>query len=240
MSQLLLNVPFSEKDTAKAKGARWNAALKKWYIPEGRRSLPLIPWIKELEEIGNYGLYSEFYYIGVNDRRCWNCGETISLYAFCLPRGHKYLNIDYLDPEDIDCDEGCDEWQYLDYEGGMLTRTKSDGTTYTWLENPCFSGVSRVTDIDPRALGQIRHYAPSWRPGYSQTAGTSYYANHCPYCSRLQGDFMIFSEPGGAFLPESPQQAAKIHLHKIDEPVFLNGGTCWTSCDFFEYMQLEP
>jgi hypothetical protein len=28
-----LNVPFAEKDTAKALGARWDAAMKKWYAP---------------------------------------------------------------------------------------------------------------------------------------------------------------------------------------------------------------
>ena len=28
---LLLNVPFSEKDKAKALGAKWNPKLKKWY-----------------------------------------------------------------------------------------------------------------------------------------------------------------------------------------------------------------
>lgn len=28
-----LNVPFAEKDAAKALGARWDAANKKWYVP---------------------------------------------------------------------------------------------------------------------------------------------------------------------------------------------------------------
>lgn len=33
---LYLNVPFSEKDEAKALGARWDAAKKKWYVPAGK------------------------------------------------------------------------------------------------------------------------------------------------------------------------------------------------------------
>lgn len=239
MSQLLLNVPFSEKDDAKVKGARWNKELKKWYVPEGCPSIPFIPWIQELKETGKYDLYSEYYYIGVNESQCWKCCKKINLYAFCLPRGHKYLNIDYLDPDEFVIGEDNSQWQYSDYEGDMLSKTEIDGTIYTWAKNPCFSGASRVTDVDPRALSQIRHYSPVWRPGYSQTAGTSYYANHCPNCSRLQGDFMIFNEPGGAFLPDSPHQAAEIRLHKIDEPIFLNGGTCWSTCDFFEYMQQD-
>ena len=28
-----LNVPYAEKDAAKALGARWDAAVKKWYAP---------------------------------------------------------------------------------------------------------------------------------------------------------------------------------------------------------------
>lgn len=31
-SSLILNVPFGEKDEAKALGARWDPTRKKWYI----------------------------------------------------------------------------------------------------------------------------------------------------------------------------------------------------------------
>ncbi len=31
-----LNVPFAEKDVAKALGARWDPAQKKWYVPPGK------------------------------------------------------------------------------------------------------------------------------------------------------------------------------------------------------------
>lgn len=32
-SKTYLNVPFAQKDAAKALGARWDAANKKWYVP---------------------------------------------------------------------------------------------------------------------------------------------------------------------------------------------------------------
>lgn len=35
ISKTYLNVPFQEKDAAKALGARWDAAAKKWYAPAG-------------------------------------------------------------------------------------------------------------------------------------------------------------------------------------------------------------
>ena len=30
-----LNVPFKDKNTAKALGARWDNAARQWYVPEG-------------------------------------------------------------------------------------------------------------------------------------------------------------------------------------------------------------
>jgi hypothetical protein len=34
--QFFLVVPFAEKDGAKALGARWDAAARKWYVPAGK------------------------------------------------------------------------------------------------------------------------------------------------------------------------------------------------------------
>ena len=42
---LLLNVPFAEKDQAKALGARWNAAKKRWYVPEGISAAAFAKWV---------------------------------------------------------------------------------------------------------------------------------------------------------------------------------------------------
>jgi hypothetical protein len=47
---LLLTVPFAEKDQAKALGARWNAAKKKWYIPEGVGIAPFEKWLSADEK----------------------------------------------------------------------------------------------------------------------------------------------------------------------------------------------
>ena len=40
-----LKVPFNEKDQAKALGARWNAELKQWYVPQGVNSTPFEKWL---------------------------------------------------------------------------------------------------------------------------------------------------------------------------------------------------
>jgi len=42
-----LNVPYAEKDEARALGARWNPGRKKWYVPSG---VPLEPFEKWLDK----------------------------------------------------------------------------------------------------------------------------------------------------------------------------------------------
>ena len=39
-----IHVPYSEKDDAKALGARWDAKLKSWYVPHGVKTRPFKRW----------------------------------------------------------------------------------------------------------------------------------------------------------------------------------------------------
>jgi hypothetical protein len=45
MARINLTVPFSQKDKAKALGARWDPALKVWYAPDGLDTTPLMRWL---------------------------------------------------------------------------------------------------------------------------------------------------------------------------------------------------
>lgn len=42
-----LNVPYAEKDEARALGARWNPGRKRWYVPAGVALEPFQKWLKE-------------------------------------------------------------------------------------------------------------------------------------------------------------------------------------------------
>lgn len=50
-----LNVPYAEKDEARALGARWNPARKKWYVPPGADLEPFAKWRKTDAEGGAGG-----------------------------------------------------------------------------------------------------------------------------------------------------------------------------------------
>jgi hypothetical protein len=42
-----LNVPYAEKDEARALGARWNPGRKRWYVPTGAALEPFQKWLKD-------------------------------------------------------------------------------------------------------------------------------------------------------------------------------------------------
>lgn len=44
---LFLNVPYAEKDEAKALGARWNPAKRRWYVPDGVATAAFAKWARE-------------------------------------------------------------------------------------------------------------------------------------------------------------------------------------------------
>ena len=43
-SKTYINVPFAQKDTAKALGAKWDASMKKWYVPADKDSAVFAQW----------------------------------------------------------------------------------------------------------------------------------------------------------------------------------------------------
>ena len=50
-----LKVPFAEKDTAKALGARWDAAKKIWYVKDVADLTPFSRWIPEVKAASDGG-----------------------------------------------------------------------------------------------------------------------------------------------------------------------------------------
>ncbi|MFZ3017278.1 MAG: DUF5710 domain-containing protein [Gallionella sp.] len=46
MADTFLNVPFAQKDEAKALGARWDANNKLWFVPNGFDTTPFNRWMK--------------------------------------------------------------------------------------------------------------------------------------------------------------------------------------------------
>lgn len=45
MANTYLIVPFSENDTAKSLGAKWDGVERQWYVPGGRELAPFAAWL---------------------------------------------------------------------------------------------------------------------------------------------------------------------------------------------------
>ncbi|OMP74736.1 DUF5710 domain-containing protein [[Flexibacter] sp. ATCC 35208] len=83
MSPLLLNVPYFEKDQAKANGAFWEPTLKTWYLPEGKLHLfpAVAKWLPEKE----VNIIISELIIAHAHRSCWKCSHVNTVIALGAP-----------------------------------------------------------------------------------------------------------------------------------------------------------
>lgn len=47
VDRMFINVPFKQKEEAKALGAKWDRKEQSWYVPSGQDSAPFVKWIRE-------------------------------------------------------------------------------------------------------------------------------------------------------------------------------------------------
>jgi hypothetical protein len=86
--------------------------------------------------------------------------------------------------------------------------------------------MSAIEEMPPELLAFIQRRQPRYQKQYSRTAEMSYYANTCQ-CGALFGDHYLVSEPGGAFSPEAPADAAQITMSRVPSSPPL-----WFRCSY--------
>lgn len=85
--------------------------------------------------------------------------------------------------------------------------------------------ISNVTELSEEIAAFAEAHSPDFFKSHSKTADFSYYANHCPHCKIITGDFHLHSEPGGAFFPNDEEEASNISLQEVPcQPTFLIEG----------------
>ncbi|WP_417625104.1 DUF5710 domain-containing protein [Paremcibacter congregatus] len=89
-----LDVPFAEKEAAKACGAKWDAGKKLWYAPAWAASDDLKPWPSIDEKIDIIANKAQ---IATTDERCYRCGKITPVSAVYLPNGWEVRDYDYDD-----------------------------------------------------------------------------------------------------------------------------------------------
>jgi hypothetical protein len=84
---IILEVPFQEKDQAKSLGARWNPKIKKWFIPKGTNTTEFQKWFlnpkpdRLITARPSIIAKPSIYLIQSKDR-CYRCREIADV--FCL------------------------------------------------------------------------------------------------------------------------------------------------------------
>jgi hypothetical protein len=86
--------------------------------------------------------------------------------------------------------------------------------------------LSEITEMPASVLAFVQKRFPSFKRKFSKTTGSEYYANTCPKCGVLSGDFFLHCEPGGSFFPESKEDAAALNVEEIplEGPIEVEAG----------------
>lgn len=101
---LKLNVPFSEKDIAKEKGAFWDSENKTWFVPDHKDINLFTKWI----DSGIVTLIAKApFWLGHTQKTCWKCKNTTEVIAFA---SNNFFTYDYADDDD-----DIKEWFMQDY-----------------------------------------------------------------------------------------------------------------------------
>lgn len=81
--------------------------------------------------------------------------------------------------------------------------------------------LTDITKMPNRVRSHIQRRVPSFQMKYSKTVQREYFANVCPRCHTLSGDFFLHTEPEAPFFPKTEEQAKRLYLAElpIDEPV---------------------
>ncbi|MBI3713792.1 MAG: hypothetical protein HY253_12650 [Burkholderiales bacterium] len=86
--------------------------------------------------------------------------------------------------------------------------------------------LSDVVTLPKDVIDYVQKRVPTFQLKYSKTTQSKYYANTCPSCGVLSGDFFLHSEPGDPFFPTSEIEAAQLFLTEIplSRPVCIEAG----------------
>ena len=216
---LILNVPYSEKDDAKSSGAKWNPAIKKWYVENKENYYKFICWI---EPYGNMVIIDELYLIE-GTKKCFRCGKDTRVIGFGID---KHLSIAKL--LEIENDDEIKEILY----DKMLEINQDD--------------IHIVGPIDPipETLMKYIQSKYNYKLRYSKTTHISSICNCCDNCDVLQGDFFLFDEVDSPFFIHSQEDVKKLKIYKIklEQDLIVNAKDGWASFDemFKKYGNIMP
>ena len=74
---------------------------------------------------------------------------------------------------------------------------------------------SNLTKMPEEVASFIQRRVPTFKYRFSKTVEQKYYANTCPKCGYISGDFHLHSEPGAPFFPCEEAEAKSLFITEI-------------------------
>ncbi len=103
--------------------------------------------------------------------------------------------------------------------------------------------VAMTTELPHRLAGFIQQLYPTYRLTESNTAREKYYANNCPICDTISGDFYLHFIAGAPFFPTDAEEASQLSIQRIPfGEEFLIRGSCGSGAAalILEYAARRP
>ncbi|MEA3361629.1 MAG: hypothetical protein U9R17_19770 [Thermodesulfobacteriota bacterium] len=86
--------------------------------------------------------------------------------------------------------------------------------------------LTGIDTIPKEVLKFIQSKVSTFKLKHSKMAGKNYFANTCPKCGVIYGDFFLQDEPGSPFFPEDEDAAKYLYIKEIPltEPIEVSAG----------------
>lgn len=154
---------------------------------------------------------SDSYWIAHTVGECSRCCAATRIVALALPPGHESLTL---------------EW----------ATDRHECVGYVWESVASRAFLFYVEHLSESVQRRLREFSRSYRRARGTDTFGPYWANHCEHCGTVMDDHHLFCEPGGAFLPATPENARAVKLARIAES--LEAGAVGYACEphFFESM----
>ena len=90
--------------------------------------------------------------------------------------------------------------------------------------------LGHIQNMPPDVMAFVQHRVPTFQLRSSKMAGSRYFANTCPKCRVISGDFFLHAEPGAPFFPTSAEEAKLLYIRQAvsKEGVFQEGKVVFT------------
>lgn len=134
-----LDVPYSEKDEAKALGARWNQDIKSWTINADQDTSKFEKWLPKTPE---YSIRADSFSIVRGQTQCWKCHQSTEVFGIRIESGTDLVDgqqeqIDGAMLAFVEHLSGDHEAKIKDATDGRLYRDRSKTVDSSYLMNHC-------------------------------------------------------------------------------------------------------